>query len=419
MADDKKRIIKNQKMEEDYEILKAAVGYAGSIVGELYDEVDKVDSVIDNTGLKKEHYVGFNKKASHLHSTLTSLINGTARESYSDELNANLSGMQEIMTNIVTNTDINDKTLKGQLTDRISELDKMGEIIKSYDETIAGSGDLSSPGTLANLNQVRSMSGIDKIAGAIEAKENRLKNKIKNDIVSDETLKKMITDIYGAAYSAENMEELLKYARYTMINNHYLNNLDKVVNDKSVTEDQGMLVIGKDGKCTFKVKAQETKWSAEFFNGVRKVEDLADRAYFKTSGDGLNPSSITSVKPGGKVTSTNDYGANASGGVKGNMVTLNDNKGNTASLGNVNLNAKVNNNGLLFGLDANVANYNHTLIFYENDLYYYQTEVGITVLSASIGGSLTASGFKLKTPGLVGISAGIGKVEKIDSNFNN
>ena len=62
MADDKKRIIKNQKMEEDYEILKAAVGYAGSIVGELYDEVDKVDSVIDNTGLKKEHYVGFNKK---------------------------------------------------------------------------------------------------------------------------------------------------------------------------------------------------------------------------------------------------------------------------------------------------------------------------------------------------------------------
>ena len=215
------------------------------------------------------------------------------------------------------------------------------------------------------------------------------------------------------------MEELLKYARYTMINNHYLNNLGKVVNGKSVTEGQGMLVIGKDGKCTFKVKSQETKWSAEFFNGVRKVEDLADRAYFKTSGDGLNPSSITSVKPGGKVTSTNDYGANASGGVKGNMVTLNDNKGNTASLGNVNLNAKVNNNGLLFGLDANVANYNHTLIFYENDLYYYQTEVGITVLSASIGGSLTASGFKLKTPGLVGISASIGKVEKIDSNFNN
>lgn len=419
MADDEKRIIKNQKMEEDYEILKAAVGYAGSIVGELYDEVDKVDSVIDNTGLKKEHYVGFNKKASHLHSTLTSLINGTARESYSDELNANLSGMQEIMTNIVTNTDINDKTLKGQLTDRISELDKMGEIIKSYDETIAGSGDLSSPGTLANLNQVRSMSGIDKIAGAIEAKENRLKNKIKNDIVSDETLKKMITDIYGAAYSAENMEELLKYARYTMINNHYLNNLGKVVNGKSVTEDQGMLVIGKDGKCTFKVKSQETKWSAEFFNGVRKVEDLADQAYFKTSGDSLNPSIVTSIKPGGDATNTSDYGANASLGFKSNFISATDNNGNSASFGNVNVGVKVNNNGLNFGLDINALAINSTLIFYENDLYYYQTEFGIIVLSASIGGVLSETGFKLKTPGLIGISVGLGKVDKIDTNYSN
>ncbi|WP_317943349.1 hypothetical protein [Carnobacterium maltaromaticum] len=419
MADDKKRIIKNQKMEEDYEILKAAVGYAGSIVGELYGEVDKVDSVIDNTGLKKEHYVGFNKKASHLHSTLTSLINGTARESYSDELNANLSGMQEIMTNIVTNTDINDKTLKGQLTDRISELDKMGEIIKSYDETIAGSGDLSSPGTLANLNQVRSMSGIDKIAGAIEAKENRLKNKIKNDIVSDETLKKMITDIYGAAYSAENMEELLKYARYTMINNHYLNNLGKVVNGKSVTEDQGMLVIGKDGKCTFKVKSQETKWSTEFFNGVRKVEDLADQAYFKTSGDSLNPSTVTSIKPGGDATNTSDYGANASLGFKSNFISATDNNGNSASFGNVNVGVKVNNNGLNFGLDINALAINSTLIFYENDLYYYQTEFGIIVLSASIGGVLSETGFKLKTPGLIGISVGLGKVDKIDTNYSN
>ncbi|WP_413517641.1 hypothetical protein [Carnobacterium maltaromaticum] len=419
MADDEKRIIKNQKMEEDYEILKAAVGYAGSIVGELYDEVDKVDSVIDNTGLKKEHYVGFNKKASHLHSTLTSLINGTARESYSDELNANLSGMQEIMTNIVTNTDINYKTLKGQLTDRISELDKMGEIIKSYDETIAGSGDLSSPGTLANLNQVRSMSGIDKIAGAIEAKENRLKNKIKNDIVSDETLKKMITDIYGAAYSAENMEELLKYARYTMINNHYLNNLGKVVNGKSVTEDQGMLVIGKDGKCTFKVKSQETKWSTEFFNGVRKVEDLADQAYFKTSGDSLKPSTVTSIKPGGDATNTSDYGANASLGFKSNFISATDNNGNSASFGNVNVGVKVNNNGLNFGLDINALAINSTLIFYENDLYYYQTEFGIIVLSASIGGVLSETGFKLKTPGLIGISVGLGKVDKIDTNYSN
>lgn len=180
-----------------------------------------------------------------------------------------------------------------------------------------------------------------------------------------------------------------------------------------------MLVIGKDGKCTFKVKSQETKWSAEFFKGMQKIEDLADQAYFKTSGDSLNPSTVTSIKTGKTSSTAFDYGVNAAGGIKVNGVSFQDNNGNTLSVGNVNLNAKVNNNGLLFGLDANAANYNHKLIFHENDLYYYQTEFGITVLSASIGGSLTSSGFKLKTPGLVGISAGIGKVEKIDSNFNN
>lgn len=199
----------------------------------------------------------------------------------------------------------------------------------------------------------------------------------------------------------------------------YLNNLDKVVNGKSVTEDQGMLVIGKDGKCTFKVKSQETKWSAEFFNGMQKIEDLADQAYFKTSGDSLNPSTVTSIKPGGDATNTSDYGANASIGFKSNFISATDNNGNSASFGNVNVGVKVNNNGLNFGLDINALAINSTLIFYENDLYYYQTEFGITVLSASIGGVLSETGFKLKTPGLIGISVGLGKVDKIDTNYNN
>lgn len=207
-----------------------------------------------------------------------------------------------------------------------------------------------------------------------------------------------------------------------MINNHYLNNLGKVVNGKSVTEGQGMLVIGKDGKCTFKVKSQETKWSTEFFNGVRKVEDLADQAYFKSPVDSYNnlkPSTVTTIKGDGSSKVSKDFGINTATGVKMSTFEANDGNGNSVSVGNVNLNAKINNNGVLFGLDANVLNVTNTLIFHENDLYYYQTEFGITVLSASIGGSLTTNGFKLKTPGLIAVSIGIGKVDKIDSNFNN
>lgn len=59
-----------------------------------------------------------------------------------------------------------------------------------------------------------------------------------------------------------------------------------------------------------------------------------------------------------------------------------------------------------------------TISFHENDLYSYQTELGVSALSASDGRSLTTEGFKLKTPNLVSISIGVGKVDKIDTNFN-
>lgn len=100
-------------------------------------------------------------------------------------------------------------------------------------------------------------------------------------------------------------------------------------------------------------KITRNKMSAEFFNGMQKIEDLADQAYFKTSGDSLNPSTVTSIKTGKTSTTDFDYGVNAAGGIKVNGVSFQDNNGNTLSVGNVNLNAKVNNNGLLFGLDAN------------------------------------------------------------------
>lgn len=404
-----KRIILDDQMSKDHLNLKSAIENFSAIMTNFYTNLDKVDEVKSSTKIAKGNYLGFNKKESDLHTK----INCATRESFSEELYADLATIEGIMTNTVTTSKINDNALTVQITERINELEIIQKIIKEYDETISNSGDLSNPSTLANLTKVRSTSGINDIAGAIEAKQNRLKNRIGNKYFTDAELAKMIKEIYGEPVATDNMEEFLKYARYTMLTDNYLVSIFKLANGKSITDFQGLLVQDKDGKWRFVIKSKDNKWSATIID----LDNLGDGAYFSPLSD-VNPKGTGSVK-GNNSKFGAESGINIKGGNKQSFVKMEDNDGNSVSFANVNAGFNASQKGFTFGLDANLVETNTTIIFHENDLYYYQTELGVSALSASVGGTLTTEGFKLKTPGLVSISVGIGKVDKIDTDFNN